>query len=94
MKHDFEGFEQAAFWLHVIVAFVLLMVVIGDKERTTGDWFGVGWETLAVELTPDSLLPESSPGPSAQPGMQVPATSMTGGNASLSATGTCRREWP
>ncbi|SIT44109.1 hypothetical protein BN2476_380030 [Paraburkholderia piptadeniae] len=94
MKHDFEGFEQAAFWLHIIVACVLLMFLIGSKEPTTGDWFGVGWETLAIEFPPDSLLPESTPGPSGQPGTQAPATSMTGRNASLSATGTCRTEWP
>jgi hypothetical protein len=65
MKHDLlAGFGLAVFWLHVIVACVLLMFLIGGKEPKTSDWFGVGWESLAIDFTPNSLLPEATPKPS------------------------------
>ena len=94
MRHGLAGFGLAVFWLHVIVACVLLMLLIGGKEPTAGDWFGVAWETLAIKFPPDSLFPEATLQPSGQPGTQAPASSMTGRNASLAATGTCPTEWP
>ena len=39
VARDFVGFEKAAFWLHVGVAFVLLRYFIGDKVLTINEWF-------------------------------------------------------
>jgi hypothetical protein len=61
MRHDFARFEQAAFWVHVVIACVLLGYLICRKNPAIGEWIALGQQPLKIEFFSDALLPESTP---------------------------------
>ena len=38
MRHDFAGFEQAVFWLHVVMAVLLAGYLLHGKELAISEW--------------------------------------------------------
>ena len=61
MRHEYAGFELAAFWLHVIIAVVLLMFLIRGKSPELKSWLEAGEESLTVEFSTTSILSEVTP---------------------------------
>ncbi len=92
MRHDFVRLEQAAFWLHVVVAVVLLGYLIHGKHPADDGWITLGQQMSTIEFSSDSLLPESTP--SGKSAARPPTSNVAVTNASFSASTTCRREAP
>ena len=89
MRHDFAGFEQAVFWLHVVMAVLLAGYLLHGKELAISEWVTFEQQTPTNALFSDALLPESAtPQPSGKSAARAPHVTVT--NASFSESKTCR----
>jgi hypothetical protein len=61
MRHDFSDLEQAAFWLHVVIAVILLAVMAREKNPAWSGWLALGEQSMVVEFSPNLLVPELMP---------------------------------
>ncbi|MEP9321635.1 hypothetical protein PPMP20_00580 [Paraburkholderia phymatum] len=58
MRHDFADLEQAAFWVHVVVAVILLLFMAREKNPAWNGWLALGEQSILVDFSPASLMPE------------------------------------
>jgi hypothetical protein len=58
MRHEYTGFEQIAFWLHVAIALFLLVSLLTGNNLHLNQWLKVCGQALTVEFPAASLLCE------------------------------------
>jgi hypothetical protein len=49
MRHDFAGFEQAAFWLHVVIAVMLLVFLVRDWDPELMEWLRHAGQSITFD---------------------------------------------
>jgi hypothetical protein len=57
MRQDFAGFEQAAFWPHVVIAVVLLVLLVRDKDPEFKEWLWQEGQSITFDFSSATLLP-------------------------------------
>lgn len=94
MSHEFAGLERAGFWLHVVIAVVLLGYLFRGNDPSIDGRITLVQQMPTVEFSSDSPLPESTPQASETAAARPPPWHMTVTNASFSVSKTCRKEGP
>ena len=80
MRHEVARVEQAAFWLHVAVALMLLIFMLCGRFPDLTGWLHAGEQILSVDFSATSMMSEVL-----QQTADTPSTPASAGSARASS---------